>query len=56
MLLLVPGDAEVGDDVWWDEDEQRLTVRKGVEDLNTNVEAYLDNTSRITVMAIPSAT
>ncbi|KAM0546681.1 hypothetical protein ACHAPJ_010718 [Fusarium lateritium] len=56
MLLLVPGDAEVGDDVWWDEDEQRLTVsKKGVEDLNNNAEAYLDNGSRITVMAIPSA-
>ncbi|CEI39053.1 hypothetical protein FVEN_g10656 [Fusarium venenatum] len=56
MLLLVPADAEVGDDVWWDEDEQRLTVRKGVEDLNTNAEAYLDNGSRITAMAISSAT
>ncbi|KAF5677910.1 hypothetical protein FHETE_1430 [Fusarium heterosporum] len=57
MLLLVPGDAEVGDDVWWDEDEQRLTVsKKGIEDLTNNAEAYLDNGSRITVMAIPSAT
>ncbi|KAF5972734.1 hypothetical protein FBULB1_8605 [Fusarium bulbicola] len=57
MLLLVPGDAEVGDDVWWDEDEQRLTVySKGAEDLNTNAEAYLDTGSRITVMAISSAT
>ncbi|KAM0346896.1 hypothetical protein ACHAPU_005236 [Fusarium lateritium] len=57
MLLLVPGDAEVGDDVWWDEHEQRLTVsKKGIEDLTNNAEAYLDNGSRIAVMAIPSAT
>ncbi|KAM0204663.1 hypothetical protein ACHAPA_001893 [Fusarium lateritium] len=56
MLLLVPGDAEVGDDVWWDEDEQRLTVsRKGIEDLNANAEAYLDSGSRIPAMAISSA-
>ena len=57
MLLLVPGDAEVGDYVWWDEDEQRLTVsRKGEDDLNNNAEAYLDDGSRMTVMAISSAT
>lgn len=56
MLLLVPGDAEVGDDVWWDEDEQRLTVsRKGEEDLNA-AEAYLDDGSRMAVLAISSAT
>ncbi|KAF5018811.1 hypothetical protein F66182_9204 [Fusarium sp. NRRL 66182] len=57
MLLLVPGDAEVGDDVWWNEDEQRLTVsRNGVEDLSNNAEAYLEKGSRINAMAIPSAT
>jgi hypothetical protein len=56
MLLLVPGDAEVGDDVWWDEDEQRLTVsRKGEEDLSA-AEAYLDDGSRMAVLAISSAT
>ncbi|KAF4464526.1 hypothetical protein FALBO_8641 [Fusarium albosuccineum] len=56
MLLLVPGDAEVGDDVWWDEDEQRLTVtRKGEDDLS-NDEPYLEDGSRMAVMAIPSAT
>ncbi|RSL45951.1 hypothetical protein CEP53_010539 [Fusarium sp. AF-6] len=56
MLLLVPGDAEVGDDVWWDEDEQRLTVsRKGEGDLNA-AEAYLDDGSRMAVLAISSAT
>ncbi|KAJ3504951.1 hypothetical protein NM208_g16261 [Fusarium decemcellulare] len=47
MLLLVPGDAEVGDDVWWDEDEQRLTVtRKGEDDLS-NDEPYLEDGSRM---------
>ncbi|KAM0434680.1 hypothetical protein ACHAPT_003779 [Fusarium lateritium] len=57
MLLLVPGDAEVGDHVWWDEDEQRLTVsRKGEEDLNAGAEAYLDDGSRMAVLAISSAT
>lgn len=56
MLLLVPGDAQVGDNVWWDEDEQRLTVsRKGEEDLNA-AEAYLDDGSRMAVLAISSAT
>ncbi|KAF4982699.1 hypothetical protein FZEAL_1726 [Fusarium zealandicum] len=58
MLLLVPGDAEVGDDVWWDEDEQRLTAsRKGEDGMNNNnADAFLDDGSRMTVMAIPSAT
>ncbi|KAI5462343.1 hypothetical protein BGZ63DRAFT_423607 [Mariannaea sp. PMI_226] len=27
-LMLVPGDAQVGDDVWWDEEEERFTVTR----------------------------
>ncbi|KAM5351774.1 hypothetical protein ACJ41O_004497 [Fusarium nematophilum] len=57
MLLLVPGDAEVGDHVWLDEHEQRLTVsRKGEDELNINGEVYLDEGSRMAVQAISSAT
>ncbi|KAH6996908.1 hypothetical protein EDB80DRAFT_726562 [Ilyonectria destructans] len=57
VLMLVPGDAQVGDDVWWDDDEQRLTVsRQGEDDIMGNGEGYLDDGSRRAGLAVRSAT
>ncbi|CAM1504260.1 Fc.00g018510.m01.CDS01 [Cosmosporella sp. VM-42] len=55
MLMLVPGDAQVGDDVWMEDSEHRLTVsRKGGNGLTNDGEAYLDNSSWKAVLEVSS--
>ncbi|KAK7422701.1 hypothetical protein QQX98_001489 [Neonectria punicea] len=57
VLLLVPGDAQVGDDVWWDDEAQRLAVsRHGEDKMTSNGESYLDEEARRTNFAVQSAT
>lgn len=61
MLLLVPGDAEVGDDVWWDQRDERLSVTRArnlivTDGLKNEDETYLNGGSWRAVMEISSAT
>ncbi|KAK7433392.1 hypothetical protein QQZ08_000332 [Neonectria magnoliae] len=57
VLLLVPGDAQVGDDVWWDDEAQRLAVSRPSEDKMTSKgESYLDEEARKANFAVQSAT
>ncbi|KAF7561831.1 hypothetical protein G7046_g2322 [Stylonectria norvegica] len=57
ILMLVPGDAEVGDDVWWEDGEDRLTVsKKGQNGIRNNGEAFLDDGSWRAVLNLSPAT
>ncbi|KPM37582.1 hypothetical protein AK830_g9001 [Neonectria ditissima] len=57
VLLLVPGDAQVGDDVWWDDEAQRLAVSRHSEDkMTSSAESYLDEGARRANFAVQSAT
>ncbi|KAH7155186.1 hypothetical protein B0J13DRAFT_544962 [Dactylonectria estremocensis] len=56
VLMLVPGDAQVDDDVWWDDDKQCLAVSRREDDVTGNGEGYLDDGSRRAGLVLRSAT
>ncbi|KAH6899803.1 hypothetical protein B0T10DRAFT_468821 [Thelonectria olida] len=55
-LLLVPGDAKVGDSVWWDEEDECFTVSRQGEDAMNTGEARLEDGSWRAALEVQSAT